>query len=842
LPAQVTIDTVAGGGSLAGLNAAQSLAAPFTASAAGPDGSIYFIRESAVYRIGPEGVVHAFAGTGVSGFSGDGGPAIASQLWSPAAVAIDSHGTVFIADLYRIRAVTADGTIRTVAGDGYPATSVTDGGALTTPAYPVGIAIDPGGNLYFTEPFNARVRKLNANGTVSLLAGAATGCCQGDGDGGPATLAHLYSPGFIAIDAAGNPIFQDGNVIRQVTPDGIIHTVAGSAVALPKGPIADGSKASAVSFSAITGLAVAASGTIYIGGTDSEPKTGVWRVTTDGLFYSVASPAGKLIGIDGASNLYLQGTTGSRAIYQVNPGGSSVVLAGSGSYSSPDGAAAKGAVLALDTGSLAVDSSDRVLFPDLVTCRVRAIAGDGTLITVAGTGHCASSAAAGPALTTDLCYISGIAASSSGSLFVGCSDGTAVQVDASGTAHKITTGASSGCRQVAADSRNTLYCLQITSIIQVTNSGTATTISTNFQVPDAISVAADDTLYAFLPPGTSAFNLYKLSGASLVPIANGQSFLFTANSLVTDRLGNVYLADGTAIARHTGARESKIGLPLGYSGDGGPAQSAMIASPYGLAQDSKGNIYFVDYEVQRIRRLSGALPSSAPTISGIANSASFGGAPFSPGELISIFGASLAPATAVAVPNDVLIEPVLGNTRVLVDSVPVPVLAVSPGQVNAVLDAAPGSSVQVVVEVDGVSSLPMTVPVVSSAPGIFTANGSGSGTGSIVNQDGTINSASHPAPAGSVIAVYATGGGALQPAVYSGYLDVAAPYGSLGGSVSVTIGGKPAAVLYAGGAPFLIEGVDQFNVTIPSGLASGAADLIITVGGQASNKVSVQVQ
>lgn len=190
-----------------------------------------------------------------------------------------------------------------------------------------------------------------------------------------------------------------------------------------------------------------------------------------------------------------------------------------------------------------------------------------------------------------------------------------------------------------------------------------------------------------------------------------------------------------------------------------------------------------------------------------------------------------------------MFDPVLLNTRVLIDGEAIPVLAVSPGQVNAVLNDVNGvASTQVVIEVDGMPSAPSTIAIANSAFGLFTANGSGSGAGSIVNQDGSINSSTNPAPKGSTVSLYGTGGGLLNPQPYGGYLEVAAPFGAISGNVTATIGGTSAAVLYAGGAPFLVEGIDQINVTVPGVTPSGAADLVVNIGSQASNKVTVWVR
>jgi len=192
LGAQIVIDTVAGGGSTNGLQALQAPLGYYTGSAVGPDGTVYFTAQYSVRAFGPDGVVRTIAGTGVSGFSGDGGPAQAARLWSPAGIVVDSLGNVIFGDQYRIRRVSPDGTITTIAGNGYPATSVTDGPALSTAVYPAWLAIDSSGTVYFAETSYNRLRRFNKYGTVSLFAGAPN-FMSSDGDGGPAPR-RIWSP------------------------------------------------------------------------------------------------------------------------------------------------------------------------------------------------------------------------------------------------------------------------------------------------------------------------------------------------------------------------------------------------------------------------------------------------------------------------------------------------------------------------------------------------------------------------------------------------------------------------------------------------------------------------
>ena len=154
------------------------------------------------------------------------------------------------------------------------------------------------------------------------------------------------------------------------------------------------------------------------------------------------------------------------------------------------------------------------------------------------------------------------------------------------------------------------------------------------------------------------------------------------------------------------------------------------------------------------------------------------------------------------------------------------VLYASNCQINAVVpfEAAPGVATLVTVQSGGQTLGPVKLPVVAAAPGIFAANGSGSGQGTILNQDSSVNSPSNPAARGSIVSVYMTGAGALNPFVADGSLGpLIPPFPAPMAVVSVTIGQVDAPVAFAGQAPGLIAGVTQLNVEIPQNAPVGAA-------------------
>lgn len=236
--------------------------------AAAPDGSLYIADSNnhRIRRVSPDGVISTIAGNGVYGFGGDGGPATSAQLAGPSSIALAPDGSVYIADYgnARIRRVTPDGKISTVAGTGVAGFSG-DGGPATSAQLnsPSSIAVNPtDGSLYIADTANNRIRRVSiTNGRISTVAG--NGVNGYDGDGGPAASAQLSNPTGISIDPSGLLYIVDSynNVIRLVTPAGAISTIAGSG---DYGYSGDNGPASAAAFNTPFGVAAAADGSFYI--------------------------------------------------------------------------------------------------------------------------------------------------------------------------------------------------------------------------------------------------------------------------------------------------------------------------------------------------------------------------------------------------------------------------------------------------------------------------------------------------------------------------------------------------------------------------------------------------
>jgi uncharacterized protein (TIGR03437 family) len=268
------VSTVAGNG-IAGYSGDGGLAVNASLSAEtglalDPSGNLYIAdaHNMRVRMVTPNGIISTVAGTGVQGFSGDGGPATSATLNVPASVMF-SNGNLYIADSsnQRIRKVSSNGTITTVAGNGGPGGFSGDGGPATSAAlnFPLGMAMDGLGNLYFADGGNNCVRRIAPNGVITTVAGNGNGTGGFFGDQGPATSATLNIPEDVAIDVANNLLIADSanNRIRKVVvSSGVISTVAGIT---GNGFSGDGGPATQAELNFPWGVTTDATGDVYIG-------------------------------------------------------------------------------------------------------------------------------------------------------------------------------------------------------------------------------------------------------------------------------------------------------------------------------------------------------------------------------------------------------------------------------------------------------------------------------------------------------------------------------------------------------------------------------------------------
>ncbi|MGW2963883.1 NHL domain-containing protein [Streptomyces sp. NPDC001220] len=229
-------------------------------------GTLYFsdYNNHRVRKITTDGRISTVAGTGTAGFSGDGGPATAAQLNLPLGVAVDSTGVLYVAEYnnHRVRKITTDGKISTVAGTGSAGFKGDGGPAVSAQlTRPRGLAVNDAGDLYIADSGNQRIRKIAADGKISTVAG--TGTAGFGGDDGPAASAQLNNPLAVVVDSTGVLYISDCNNhrVRKITIDGKISTVAGTGTG---GFGGDLGPAASAQLHAPFGLAVDCVDTLYI--------------------------------------------------------------------------------------------------------------------------------------------------------------------------------------------------------------------------------------------------------------------------------------------------------------------------------------------------------------------------------------------------------------------------------------------------------------------------------------------------------------------------------------------------------------------------------------------------
>lgn len=245
------------------------------------------------------GTITTIAGTGVSGFSGDGGAATQAQLNTPVGISLDNNGHLLIADAnnHRIRKLNlSTGIITTIAGNGYGFGG--DGGQATQAQlnFPTSVAMDQNGNLYISDTSNHQVRKVTAAGIISRYAG--TGFSGFSGDGGQANLAQFNAPGGLTVDSAGNLYVTDqGNSrVRKIAANGIISTFAGTGTGVINGivPNDEGSAAINAALNAPAGVALDSAGNLFIADTNNHRvvliATYQAAATVNGASYAVQQP------------------------------------------------------------------------------------------------------------------------------------------------------------------------------------------------------------------------------------------------------------------------------------------------------------------------------------------------------------------------------------------------------------------------------------------------------------------------------------------------------------------------------------------------------------------------
>jgi sugar lactone lactonase YvrE len=466
------------------------------------------------------GTITTIAGTGVAGFSGDNGQAVSATLNNPTALAVDSNGNLYIADTdnHRIRKITGT-TISTIAGSGEQFFSG-DGAAAIAAGLdsPNGVAVDAAGNIYIGDTRNQRIRVVNSSGTVSTLAG--NGSKAYAGDGGAAAGSSLARPRGLSVDAQGNIYFadSDNNTIRLIANTGTITTVAGNG---SQGFSGDGGAATSATLDTPRAPAVQAAGVFALSDTNNNL---IREVGTNGIINTITGTGSGTGSGQGAGGeiLTLSGT--STTAY----GGSdmfTVVFSNAGKI-------AAGQVSLVDTANSSAPVASSTLSNNVATISVSTLsAGTHNLVvTFAGDGQNAAITSSPFALTITPLPVTASVASLS------------LQY---GQAIPTITGTLSGV--LAQDANN------VTAVFTTT----ATAASTVSQYPISVtltgSAAADYTVT--LAAGSGGITIGKaastvtLSSSSLAPFL-GAPVTFTAlaaSSTTGTPSGTVSFYDGATL-------------------------------------------------------------------------------------------------------------------------------------------------------------------------------------------------------------------------------------------------------------------------------------------------------
>jgi uncharacterized protein (TIGR03437 family) len=231
---------------------------------------------------------------------------------------------------------------------------------------------------------------------------------------------------------------------------------------------------------------------------------------------------------------------------------------------------------------------------------------------------------------------------------------------------------------------------------------------------------------------------------------------------------------------------------------------------------------------------------------GVVNAASFLSGSVAPGELISIFGQNLGPVTALGLQvSNGSVTTSLGGVQVLFNGIPAPIISAYSTQVNVIVPfQVQGPNAAIQLNYSGTTSALVAAPVISTAPGVFTANSAGTGPGAVLNQDYSSNNAGHPAAAGSVVILYLTGAGQTNPPGSDGLVNTESTVLAQPAlPVTAQVGGLPATVAYAGNSVGIVSGVVQVNLVLPAGLASGPQPVVVRIGSANSQPgVTIAVQ
>jgi sugar lactone lactonase YvrE len=599
--AQVKVSTIAGGATSDG-KAGAAVAFQGPAGAWGDSkGNVYVadIRNHRLRVINSAGVTTTVAGTGIAGFSGDGGKAKAAKVSFPADVVLDGSGNILFSDSgnNRIRKISKTGIITTIVGTGV-AGYTGDGGPATSAEIngPSGLALDSSGNLFFGDSQNQVVRKVDTAGNIHTVAGNGT---RGfSGDGGPALSASMNSPYGVVTDSSGNLYIADheNRRVRVVNSSGVIDTLVGNGTA---GCAGDGGPAKNSSLGRPTGVRI--SGDNLLISNACEARIRAVNLSTDIITTVVGSSKGfdgnghaplasqflMPVGLtfDSSGNLVII-DTGNDQVRKLNNGTQLVKLV-AGGFTGDGGKATLANINS--PYDIAFDKAGNLYVAEPGANRIRKVTKTGTISTFAGSsaGISGYSGDGGPAGSATLQFPYGVAVDPTGNVFIADSGNNVIRkVDTGGTISTFASNAGFvGVTNLISDSGGNLYAADYFGCLvwRISSAG-------------AVSLLA----------GVQGVCGYNGDG-----IKATQAQLNSPWGLALDSKGNLYIADSlnnrVREVNTSGVISTIAGTgACGFSGDGGGATSAKLCGPAGLALDTKGNFYIGDYGNFRVRTVNSA--------------------------------------------------------------------------------------------------------------------------------------------------------------------------------------------------------------------------------------------
>jgi uncharacterized protein (TIGR03437 family) len=499
--------------------------------------------------------------------------------------------------------------------------------------------------------------------------------------------------------------------------------------------------------------------------------------------------------VDKSGNVYI--TDGSRdAVEKIDTAGVITAFAGTGGATASlgDGGPADKANLNTPVG-LDIDSAGNIYIADLANNRIRKVDTAGIITTIAGSNGMGFGGDGGKATSAMLNNPHGVAVDQTGNLYI-------------------------------ADTNNFV-------VRKVDTSGIITTVA---------GMAGQVTIIGPAPEGVPATSVPLVSPWALAVDSAG-------NLYITEWLGyRIRKVDKQGIITTVAGNGT-----YGFSGDGGPATSAMFEAPEGIHFDPAGNLYIADNQNNRVRKVS--QPHAAPTVNalGVVNNASFaaGSNPVAPGSIAAVFGTNMNDGSSVLFSSfgaDGNLVTTLAGAQVTINGNPAPIFYATPAQLGIQIPTDfTGTSATIEVTIAGLTSAAQTLSVASVAPGLFSTDQSGHGQGAIliantntlVAPTGSIpGRESRPAKPGEFITIFCTGLGAVTPSLANGEPG---KNNTTVDKPSVTIDGAPATLEFSGIAPGFV-GLDQVNVQVPAGTrTANDIPVVLTIGGKQSNTVTIAV-